>query len=177
MQLDHLLSNYKINDTMSQAAKKLKASSSRAQASNTNGKLMTNGDKGEDVGLLETFTKAIDDIRSLVACRICTRPMYEPYTTPCGHSFCYSCLSQWLSNHRRKKTCPGCRARISQQPVPDYTASTNAAEAVILCNHADNIASTDQEPRSGNHRPSCSTRGWGHHRKTTGRSERRSSFG
>ena len=72
-------------------------------------------------GLFEKFEKAVEDIRALVACRICTRLMHEPYVTNCGHTFCYSCLSQWFVNHKRHKTCPGCRAEVRQMPVPDFT--------------------------------------------------------
>lgn len=58
-------------------------------------------------------------MRQLITCQICHRFMYEPYALSCGHTYCYSCLSQWLgSNH--KKTCPDCRTVITQQPTPSY---------------------------------------------------------
>ena len=72
-------------------------------------------------GLFDKFEKALDDIRGLVACKICTKPMHEPYVTECGHSFCYNCLSQWFVSHRHNKTCPGCRAQVTKEPVPDFT--------------------------------------------------------
>ena len=71
-------------------------------------------------GLTNIFQKNIDDIRSLVACRICIRPMYEPYTTQCGHTFCYSCLRQWFDRGHIKKTCPDCRAHVQNQPAPAF---------------------------------------------------------
>ena len=57
--------------------------------------------------------------------------MYKPYAlTPCGHSACYDCLVGWfkapqgneadiggLSVYLRKKTCPHCRAVISERPT------------------------------------------------------------
>ena len=73
--------------------------------------------------LLKTFEKSVDDIRGLVGCKICTRLMFEPYVTTCGHSFCYTCLAQWLHNTRRNMSCPGCRAKITSIPVPDFTVS------------------------------------------------------
>ena len=90
--------------TMAHLVKRAKASV-EAEASRETSKATTLGiaEKGT-VGLLDTFAGAIEEMRSLVACRICTRPMYEPYTTTCGHSYCYSCLVQWFSCHRRKKT-------------------------------------------------------------------------
>ncbi|KAL9605139.1 MAG: hypothetical protein Q9219_000073 [cf. Caloplaca sp. 3 TL-2023] len=46
--------------------------------------------------------------------------MYEPYTTQCGHTFCYSCLRQWFDRDHTKKTCPDCRAHVVHQPAPAY---------------------------------------------------------
>lgn len=60
-----------------------------------------------------------DAMRQLVTCKICDRLLYEPYALSCGHTYCYSCLSQWLVSNR-KKTCPDCRAVITQQPTPSY---------------------------------------------------------
>ncbi|EEP79937.1 predicted protein [Uncinocarpus reesii 1704] len=68
-------------------------------------------------GLLQ---KGIDDIRALVFCGICVRPLYEPFTLGCGHTFCYSCLTQWFVSHERKKTCPDCRAAVRSEPAPAY---------------------------------------------------------
>ncbi|KAI9875573.1 MAG: hypothetical protein M1830_008325 [Pleopsidium flavum] len=70
--------------------------------------------------LLQTLESSIDDLRSLVTCRICLRPLYEPYTIACGHTFCYGCLSQWFVNNRATKTCPDCRHIVTRQPAPAY---------------------------------------------------------
>ena len=74
--------------------------------------------------LLRTLEKSVEDLRGLVSCRICIRPMYEPYTIACGHTFCYSCLAQWFSNHSINKTCPDCRTKVTQQPAPAYLVRT-----------------------------------------------------
>ena len=68
---------------------------------------------------LKTLNTDIDAMRHLVTCQICHRFMYEPYALSCGHTYCYSCLSQWLGSSR-KKTCPDCRAEIRLQPTPSY---------------------------------------------------------
>ncbi len=34
----------------------------------------------------------------------------EPWTTPCEHEFCKSCLEKWLSS---KSSCPICRSSLS----------------------------------------------------------------
>ncbi|KAM7471436.1 hypothetical protein LguiA_009619 [Lonicera macranthoides] len=39
-------------------------------------------------------------------CTVCLKLMYEPITTPCGHSFCRSCLFQVMDQGNR---CPLCR--------------------------------------------------------------------
>ena len=69
---------------------------------------------------LKTLHTDIDAMRSLVTCQICHKFMFEPYALSCGHTYCYSCLSQWLGSNR-KKSCPDCRAVITQQPAPSYT--------------------------------------------------------
>ncbi|KAL8999302.1 MAG: hypothetical protein Q9169_001847 [Polycauliona sp. 2 TL-2023] len=81
--------------------------------------MAVNSDSGHQ-GLTNIFQKSLDDLRNLIACRICMRPMYEPYTTQCGHTFCYSCLRQWFDSDRIKKTCPDCRAHVQSQPAPAF---------------------------------------------------------
>ncbi|KAK5112905.1 hypothetical protein LTR62_003727 [Meristemomyces frigidus] len=68
---------------------------------------------------LKSLHSDIDAMRTLITCQICQKFMYEPYSIACGHTYCYSCLSQWLGNNA-KKTCPDCRTVIRQQPTPSY---------------------------------------------------------
>lgn len=68
---------------------------------------------------LKSLHTDIDSMRHLVTCQICHRFMYEPFALSCGHTYCYSCLSQWLPSNVRK-TCPDCRAVITQEPTPSY---------------------------------------------------------
>lgn len=77
-----------------------------------------------EAALLGTFQKHIEDMRSLVHCKICLKPFYEPFTLSCGHTYCYSCLSSWIggSQQRQKnKNCPDCRTIITTEPCPNYT--------------------------------------------------------
>ncbi|GBF59803.1 RING finger protein [Trichophyton mentagrophytes] len=77
--------------------------------------------KGADPsGLLETLQRHIDDLRSHIYCGVCIKPLYEPYTLPCGHTFCYSCLVQWFKSQGHSKTCPDCRAPVKATPAPAY---------------------------------------------------------
>lgn len=50
-------------------------------------------------------------------CSICSRLLYEPVTTPCGHTFCRSCFARSMDHSSR---CPLCRTVLhvgSQLPV------------------------------------------------------------
>lgn len=51
---------------------------------------LKNGTKILLVQLSETLQGHVDDIRALLQCGICIRPLYEPFTLACGHTFCYS---------------------------------------------------------------------------------------
>lgn len=73
--------------------------------------------------LLQTLETSLDDLRTIITCRICIRPLYEPYTIACGHSFCYSCLRQWFDRDPRNKTCPDCRSEVTREPAPSYLVS------------------------------------------------------
>ncbi|KAJ0973752.1 hypothetical protein J5N97_015717 [Dioscorea zingiberensis] len=46
-------------------------------------------------------------------CTLCLKLLYEPVTTPCGHSFCRSCLLQSM-DHGNK--CPMCRTILFMSP-------------------------------------------------------------
>nr|POE51513.1 putative ring finger protein [Quercus suber] len=68
----------------------------------------------------QSLTSLLTDVnamRNLITCQICHNLMYEPFSLACGHTYCYSCLSQWLGHN---KSCPDCRTRATQQPVPSY---------------------------------------------------------
>ena len=68
---------------------------------------------------LKSLQTDIEAMRSLVTCKICDRFLYEPYALSCGHTYCYSCLREWLVTGH-KKTCPDCRAHVTQKPTPNY---------------------------------------------------------
>ncbi|KAF7717370.1 Uncharacterized protein PECH_006691 [Penicillium ucsense] len=78
------------------------------------------GSDFEIQGLFNTLQGHVDDIRTRLQCGICMRPLYEPFSLACGHTFCYTCLAQWFSGGRSKRTCPDCRAAVKTQPAPAY---------------------------------------------------------
>ncbi|PPR91089.1 hypothetical protein GOBAR_AA29593 [Gossypium barbadense] len=46
-------------------------------------------------------------------CTLCLKLLYDPITTPCGHSFCRSCLFQTMD---RSNKCPLCRTVLFISP-------------------------------------------------------------
>eukprot|EP01117_Protostelium_nocturnum_P000018 TRINITY_DN1004_c0_g1_i1.p2 TRINITY_DN1004_c0_g1~~TRINITY_DN1004_c0_g1_i1.p2 ORF type:complete len:189 (+),score=23.93 TRINITY_DN1004_c0_g1_i1:203-769(+) len=44
-------------------------------------------------------------------CGICFRLYCKPVTTPCGHTYCRSCISSAI-RHSHNSNCPACRAKI-----------------------------------------------------------------
>ncbi|EPX71784.1 ubiquitin-protein ligase E3 [Schizosaccharomyces octosporus yFS286] len=56
-------------------------------------------------------------LKKTIDCPICTETLQRPFTTPCGHTYCYECLKNWL---KTSKSCPTCRQKIHTQPSPAY---------------------------------------------------------
>lgn len=69
---------------------------------------------------LKTFKSDFDGLRGHLTCKICDRLLYQPYIISCGHTYCYSCLCTWFVNNKARKTCPDCRAVVTQPPAPAY---------------------------------------------------------
>lgn len=44
--------------------------------------------------LVNTLQGHVDDIRARLQCGICIRPLYEPFSLACGHTFCYTVSGQ-----------------------------------------------------------------------------------
>ena len=59
-------------------------------------------------------------------CSICVELLYEPYTGPCGHSFCRRCAGE---ARRRDPRCPTCRA--SWRGVPANLPVSSALATAI----------------------------------------------
>ncbi|KAJ8014917.1 hypothetical protein DPEC_G00020750 [Dallia pectoralis] len=57
-------------------------------------------------------------------CILCIRLFYEPVTTPCGHTFCRTCLERSLDHNLR---CPLCK-----QPLQEYFKSRKYKPTVLL---------------------------------------------
>jgi Lon protease-like protein len=63
--------------------------------------------------LRETAHKELD-------CHVCYNMMYDPVTTPCGHTFCRKCLARVLDHSTH---CPMCRRALPIPPSLDRQAS------------------------------------------------------
>ena len=58
-----------------------------------------------------------------VVCTICTDQIKEDFSAaPCGHTFHYKCLSQWLTH---QKTCPQCREKCLPRSVIKLFINSN----------------------------------------------------
>ncbi|KII91714.1 hypothetical protein PLICRDRAFT_38539 [Plicaturopsis crispa FD-325 SS-3] len=78
---------------------------------------------------LTRHENVVAQMQQAFTCQICTELIRKPYAlTPCGHVACYGCLVSWFKappaegNNAappiiRKKTCPHCRAVVTERPV------------------------------------------------------------
>jgi hypothetical protein len=58
------------------------------------------------------------NIGNSVRCGICLCTVVDPVMTPCVHSFCRTCIHQWLYSHSKK--CPECSQSITKRACQDY---------------------------------------------------------
>ncbi|CCM05609.1 uncharacterized protein FIBRA_07838 [Fibroporia radiculosa] len=85
----------------------------------------------EKTTLVDRHTTLLSTLQQSLTCQICLDLMHKPYAlAPCGHTACHGCLVSWFSapppdippaemlpSYLRKKTCPHCRAVVSERPV------------------------------------------------------------
>ncbi|KAJ3082589.1 E3 ubiquitin ligase [Quaeritorhiza haematococci] len=62
----------------------------------------------------DAWKESLKQRQNAVTCVICMDFFSVPHILPCGHTFCYPCLTDWLS---QKRQCPTCRNPISAAPV------------------------------------------------------------
>ncbi|PLB37767.1 putative ATP-dependent protease (CrgA) [Aspergillus candidus] len=62
-------------------------------------------DRGE-----ESLQRLKEAVRGELDCQVCYSLMVDPLTTPCGHTFCRSCVAMVRSN---SDLCPVCRRKVN----------------------------------------------------------------
>ncbi|KAL4818870.1 PUA-like domain-containing protein [Aspergillus spinulosporus] len=59
---------------------------------------------------IHTLTKLQTAVRNELDCQVCYSLILDPLTTPCGHTFCRSCVAMALSH---SNLCPICRRKLN----------------------------------------------------------------
>uniref|UniRef100_A0A8C3VP33 LON peptidase N-terminal domain and ring finger 2 n=1 Tax=Catagonus wagneri TaxID=51154 RepID=A0A8C3VP33_9CETA len=62
-------------------------------------------------------------------CALCMRLLFEPVTTPCGHTFCLKCLERCLDHAPH---CPLCKEKLSELLASRNFNITSLAEELIF---------------------------------------------
>ncbi|XP_015679387.1 E3 ubiquitin-protein ligase RNF135-like [Protobothrops mucrosquamatus] len=73
-------------------------------------------------------------------CSICLSLLSNPATVQCGHSFCLSCIQEWLTGKHGNCQCPMCKCRLSDK-LPERTVLLNLVLEKYNC-----LASSDPLP-------------------------------
>ncbi|KAF9168575.1 E3 ubiquitin ligase [Actinomortierella ambigua] len=60
-------------------------------------------------------------------CAVCVDYFAVPYTVECGHTFCYTCLHNWLAI---RKECPTCRTKLMRRPAMSFIVREQVQAAV-----------------------------------------------
>ncbi|BFZ24338.1 hypothetical protein BsWGS_27377 [Bradybaena similaris] len=61
-------------------------------------------------------------------CVLCYRLLFEPVTTPCGHTFCRQCLNRSLDH---TVSCPMCKGNLAEYLAERRQAITDAIQCII----------------------------------------------
>ncbi len=62
----------------------------------------------------EAEAKRLEEEKSDNECKICLKGKRIEVKTKCGHSFCRTCIVEWIE---KKHNCPNCRAPVSQESL------------------------------------------------------------
>lgn len=77
-------------------------------------------EKSEKEKTVEDFKKQkegfLDSMQEEFTCVICQELFLTAHTLTCSHSFCESCIKEWMKV-QKKKDCPICRKTITAEPV------------------------------------------------------------
>ncbi|XP_037531693.1 ligand of Numb protein X 2b [Nematolebias whitei] len=87
--------------------------------------------EGQDAHLYEYQ----DDVDDELVCHICLQPLLKPMDTPCGHTYCFYCLSNFL---KEQDFCPVDRQRLQlHQCRPSSLLVRNLLDKLtVMCPHS-----------------------------------------
>nr|XP_019929664.2 E3 ubiquitin-protein ligase PDZRN3-B-like [Crassostrea gigas] len=70
-------------------------------------------------------------------CGICSSVIEDAVLTPCGHSFCYSCLETWMSKPR-VNSCPECRHIMTLKEAKPVLCIRNLVNGFdVMCDNSE----------------------------------------
>merc|ERR1719313_1302072 len=69
-----------------------------------------------------------EDIQQELVCSICQDWVVHASTIECSHTFCWSCIDQWLL--QKKFECPVCRHAVTREPVRSRALETIVQKTV-----------------------------------------------
>lgn len=86
--------------------------------------------EGQDSHLYEYQDEVDDEL----VCHICLQPLLKPMDTPCGHTYCFHCLSNFL---KEQDFCPVDRQRLQlHQCRPSSLLVRNLLDKLtVMCPH------------------------------------------
>uniref|UniRef100_H3DRA3 Ligand of numb-protein X 2b n=1 Tax=Tetraodon nigroviridis TaxID=99883 RepID=H3DRA3_TETNG len=86
-------------------------------------------------GLESHLYEYLDDVDDELVCHICLQPLIRPMDTPCGHTYCSYCLSNFL---KEQDFCPVDRQRLQlHQCRPSSLLVRNLLDKlVVMCPHS-----------------------------------------
>ncbi|XP_060935287.1 ligand of Numb protein X 2b [Limanda limanda] len=75
-----------------------------------------------------------DEVDDELVCHICLQPLLKPMDTPCGHTYCFHCLSNFL---KEQDFCPVDRQRLQlHQCRPSSLLVRNLLDKlIVMCPH------------------------------------------
>lgn len=76
-----------------------------------------------------------DEVDDELVCHICLQPLLRPMDTPCGHTYCFHCLSNFL---KEQDFCPVDRQRLQlHQCRPSSLLVRNLLDKLsVVCPHS-----------------------------------------
>lgn len=88
--------------------------------------------KNQNYNIERKFTKK-DSISLNLQCTICYDVFNNPLRLNCGHTYCSSCIFDWI---QKKDECPNCRQKINTNLISrDLLAFTLIEELEVSCNN------------------------------------------